>query len=238
MPLSADAAFTYFFESCIEAGPKHCVLATRNKTAAQLEQDTWVLLESIRDNPVATGDFVFYVQSFKAFFVSNLLQSSGWKIVSRTLDKLLYGSQEEKQAAFQSFADEPLRSPTASFSVLHGLWGVMCGDKLTRPRSLNEAAEAFDKLRRSSKMSGDLTYMYSYQCQHWPWRAKEIYSGNFRVKTKNPILVLSSRFDAVTPLVSAQNVSIGLENSVLLVVNGVGVRNPEALSSNLVDFYG
>ena len=228
MPLGVDAAFTYFFESCIEAGPKYCVLATRNKTAAQLEQDTWVLVESIRENPVATGDFVFYADSFREFLDGNLFQSSEWKSASRTLDKLLYGSKEEKDAAFQSFADEPLRPPTASFSVLQGLWGIMCGDKLTRPRSLKEAAEAFDKLRRSSKLYGDLTYMYSYQCQHWPWRAKEIYSGNFRVKTKNPVIVLSSRFDPVTPLVSAQNVSIGLENSALLVVNGVGVSHPEA----------
>jgi len=55
--------------------------------------------------------------------------------------------------------------------------------------------------------------------------AVEIYQGGFNIKTKNPILLANNEFDPVTPLVSAQNMSSGLESSFLLVnKNGHGVR--------------
>jgi hypothetical protein len=47
--------------------------------------------------------------------------------------------------------------------------------------------------------------------------------GDFKVKTKNPILVAGNIFDAHTPLKSALNITVGFEGSGLLVVNGTGV---------------
>ena len=61
-------------------------------------------------------------------------------------------------------------------------------------------------------------------CARWPLPgARERYDGDFRVKTKNPVLVVSAVWDPVTPLVSAKNVSSGFEGSVLLQRDGFGV---------------
>ena len=52
--------------------------------------------------------------------------------------------------------------------------------------------------------------------------ATERYAGNFAVKTKNPILVVSNSLDPVTPLVSAQNMTETFEGARLLVSDGYG----------------
>lgn len=70
---------------------------------------------------------------------------------------------------------------------------------------------------------GDIVAQITAHCAQWPWRARETYAGNFRVKTRNPILVASTARDSHTPLRSPRNVSAGFEGSGLLVVNGTGV---------------
>jgi len=47
--------------------------------------------------------------------------------------------------------------------------------------------------------------------------------GDFRVKTKNPVLLIGSTYDPVTPIASAHNVSAGFEGSVVLERGGFGV---------------
>ncbi|KAG9242113.1 hypothetical protein BJ878DRAFT_517199 [Calycina marina] len=47
-------------------------------------------------------------------------------------------------------------------------------------------------------------------------------NGNFKVETKNPMMVIGNTWDAHTPLISAHNVSSGLEGSVMRQVDGWG----------------
>ena len=53
-------------------------------------------------------------------------------------------------------------------------------------------------------------------------QAKERFSGPFEGRTKNPILILGSPYDPVTPLIDAKNVSRSFQGSVLLQHNAVG----------------
>lgn len=54
-------------------------------------------------------------------------------------------------------------------------------------------------------------------------KGKEQYTGDYKAKTKNPILIIGSLYDLRTPLVSAKNASAGFEGSVVLQHNGLGL---------------
>jgi len=65
--------------------------------------------------------------------------------------------------------------------------------------------------------------MTTTPCAQWPFEAKGRYQGDFKVKPKNPVLVVGNTLDNVTPLVSARNVSSGFEGSILLERKAFGV---------------
>lgn len=60
----------------------------------------------------------------------------------------------------------------------------------------------------------------------WKLEAKERYTGDFRVKTKHPMLVIGNTYDPTTPLRSARNISESFEGSVVLEHGGYGVCYP------------
>ncbi|KAL8800252.1 MAG: hypothetical protein Q9182_005308 [Xanthomendoza sp. 2 TL-2023] len=73
-----------------------------------------------------------------------------------------------------------------------------------------------------SQIFGDVLSQNLLTYAQWPFHAKGAYTGNFRVKTRNPILLIGSEVDALTPLVSARNASAGFEGSVVLQHGGYG----------------
>lgn len=74
-----------------------------------------------------------------------------------------------------------------------------------------------------SRISGDVNVLINMECAQWKMSAKEHYMGDFRVKTRNPVLLIGNTWDPAIPFVSAQNVSDMLEGSVLLWYNAYGV---------------
>jgi hypothetical protein len=59
-------------------------------------------------------------------------------------------------------------------------------------------------------------------CAFWPGRATERYTGPWTAHTRNPVLLLNTRYDPATPYANAVKVHRLLPNSALLTVNGVG----------------
>lgn len=197
-----------------------------NKTAAALEKDTWALFDTIHKAPLAVGSTIVDRMAIKSFIVEQLKVTIGWPLLSQVLAVLLYGTDAQKQAVLTPLLEPALigqSGPVESFAAVQSLWGIHCGDRLPRLDSFEKAVPEFQKLAETSRVMGDVAAWITAHCAQWPWHAKETYQGDFKVKTKNPILVASNIFDAHTPLRSAQNVSAGFEGSGLLVVNGTGV---------------
>ena len=63
-------------------------------------------------------------------------------------------------------------------------------------------------------------------CAQWQFVGKDRYEGDFRVKTKKPILFIGNTYDPVTPLASAKAMSEKFEGSVVLERGGYGVSLP------------
>jgi hypothetical protein len=63
-----------------------------------------------------------------------------------------------------------------------------------------------------------------WPCAQWPFTAAETYDGGFnQINTKNPILLVNGKWDPVTPLSGAWDVSSRFNGSRLLVHEGAGV---------------
>lgn len=215
--------FSHFFAACIEGGEEKCALAGLNKTAEELEADTWAFFDSLREEPIGAGPVVFDSLTVKADIVERLKWTGGWPELSVILKGLVYATRAERKALLTTFAEGLSESlGDNALAPVTALWGIHCGDRTVRAEDFGEIAPVFDRLHNTSRMIGDVVAWVSTHCAQWPWHADEVYMGDFHVETKNPILITSNSRDAHTPLRSAQNISTGFEGSVVLEVNGSG----------------
>lgn len=229
-----DKVLTHFFETCVEAGREKCALAALNKTAKVLEQDLWAFMESVRNAPIAGGTGVFDTFAFKSFIVGSLKAPTSWPSTAELIVALVYGPEEDRRLAAEQLVNAAIGDvlPT-SLGLADKFFAIHCGDRVPRSDSFEEVAPAFELLSKNSRLEGETAHVLTTHCAQWPWRAKEVYSGNFQVHTKNPILVVSNSLDAHTPLRSAHNVSSGFAGSGFLEVNGTGVSGPSTSRSSL-----
>ena len=101
--------------------------------------------------------------------------------------------------------------------------GIKCGDSALR---IDDVAEIGDLIAQQLNVSHWFPLHMttdSLGCTAWKTNAAGRYTGDFNVATKNPVLLINNAWDNITPLVSAQNTSAGLEGSVVLVQNSYGV---------------
>ena len=166
--------------------------------------------------------------TFKNFIIGELKFVGGWPDLAALLSVLVYGTPDAKVRVLEAIVDEASKTQQlglASFDVVASLWGIHCSDRTVRLDSFQAQQKdgVFSRLYKTSRLVGDVVTQISAHCAHWPWHARETYTGDFHVKTKNPVLVASNLRDSHTPLRSALNVSAGFEGSGLLQVNGTGV---------------
>ena len=101
--------------------------------------------------------------------------------------------------------------------------GIHCGDKGPRAKSLEDVMPGIQALGNTSRLIGPTVMGLVTTCAQWRYQAKERYQGDFRVKTRHPVLVIGNTWDPATPLRSARNISATLEGSVVLEQHGYGV---------------
>ena len=101
--------------------------------------------------------------------------------------------------------------------------GIKCSDNQSPLKTLEDAMPGVEAREKLSKIGGDVADFSSLQCARWQMPAKEQYTGDFKVKTENPVLLVGSQNDPITPIVSAKNMSEGFEGSVVLEQKGYGV---------------
>jgi pimeloyl-ACP methyl ester carboxylesterase len=223
----SDSILRYFFDSCLTAPQGRCALSALNKTASELERDAWTFIDSLRTAPIPAGSTLVDVAIIKGYILGQLKYTGGWPIFSSVLATLMYGTRGEATHVLEIIVEEAEANGELgvdSFDILDSLWAIHCGDRTVRLDSweAQEADGVFERLYNTSRLVGDIVTPYSAHCAQWPWRARETYEGDFRVKTRKPVLVASNTRDSHTPLRSAKNVTVGFEGSGLLEVNATG----------------
>lgn len=213
----SDDSFSGIFTSCVE-DPQNCALAASNVTAAQLEDAVWDFIETIKYKPIALGTFLLDYTFVKQTIQHALYGTNSWPALTAVFGALLLGNTEGLATTTPptGVSAEAMASTMATI-------GIHCSDRTYRESSYEKILPEMQKLIGTSRIVGDITTQISMICAHWKMPAKEIYQGDFHVKTQKPVLIIGNTHDAFTPIVSAHNLSSTFEDSVVLEVNGYGV---------------
>ncbi|KAF4806895.1 putative hydrolase [Colletotrichum siamense] len=214
---SSDKAFSAVFQSCV-ASPSTCLLAHRNQTAQELEDATYALINDLNSRPIPfNGTWIDY-NVVKGGVMSALYSPSYWPILTTGLDALMSGNYTSFTKTWAKLTSSYESIGAGSDAQLQ----IRCGDKIPRVDTLDEFLPTMDKLKRSSKIFGDIQVILEMTCAQWRLNAKEQYAGDFAVKTRHPVMFIGNTADAFAPLVSAKNMSDAFEGSRVLHVDGYG----------------
>jgi pimeloyl-ACP methyl ester carboxylesterase len=228
---AADAAFSEFFERCVKASPELCPLNQHGTTAPELEAKIWEFIESVKHHPIALpAEF----HDFDAWFLGTKVDYSGlhnaitttlyhppnFPLMASALQGMLEGDFANL-AAWRNWYNNILPGVAQAESFQ----GIFCADRVPRAVSEDQSIPDIQKASAISRLVGQdwLNTMTTTPCAQWPFEAKGRYLGDFKVKTKNPVLVVGNTLDNVTPLASARNVSSGFGGSILLERKAFGV---------------
>ncbi|KAK3315525.1 TAP-like protein-domain-containing protein [Apodospora peruviana] len=215
--LSADAAFRAILSECIAVGPAKCALATVNSTASELEATLIQLIEDFKANPIAVNTTIinamFVVQLYYIVIkypsaIANAAVHINYLLHRRNLTAVV-DYYNGLQAGIAMGDDD-------------SLWGIKCGDTIPRATELADVRPEVEHMAKSSEIFGSYLTTLATQCAPWPFEAKERYLGDFKVKTKVPVLFVGNTYDPVTPVASARNMSASFEGSVVLEQRGFG----------------
>ncbi|KAH8599192.1 hypothetical protein B0O99DRAFT_384751 [Bisporella sp. PMI_857] len=219
----SDKLFSQIFVGCV-ASPMACALAYRNQTAAQLEAAVWDAIDALYLRPIVVGNIIVDYTLVMAMIAQSFYDPGTFPELASVLELLLSGNTsnpllEASLSAFLSLNWESLKeSVPAGFPIK----GIHCGDNRARVDTLDEYLPSAEKLHNISRVMGAASKPLSMACVQWKIEPKERYTGDFNVKTKNPMLIIGNTWDGHTPLVSAKNVSAGFEGSEVLEVRGWG----------------
>lgn len=226
----ADRVFEGFLEECIKAGKGQgeekkggCALAETGTTKEELREVVLGALGRLRDDPVGVyvNNTVYGVLDYWAVWFSGvfpaLYKPATWGELAENLAKLIAGNATD---AFMAFGREEAWGMEGE--ALHF---VSLNDGLSGPQEWPfDRTGLLDLLLPlfNQSMFSEETYEFYFAKRAWSIPRTHSYVPQRRVKTAHPVLVLSTTYDPVCPLVSARTASDAFEGSRIVEVKGYG----------------
>jgi len=226
---ATDQAFSGFFSGCIAAGKGKCALAGLNRTAADLEQAVYDLFDTVKYHPIPLpGVFtVLDYAAIKGYIFDQLYSPNLWPKLAQLIAVLLINDIAAIEQFVVTEILQPQNSTTSIPLTAEANTGIRCADNTVRTSNVSDVLPFIDNWYKLSRLAGDQIAVVFMKCLQWKIKPKEIYTGSFVVpngiKTRKPLLLIGNKFDPVTPVVQAQNVSASFAGSVVLAQNGYGV---------------
>ncbi|EJD50922.1 alpha/beta-hydrolase [Auricularia subglabra TFB-10046 SS5] len=207
----SDPAMAEFFKDCALAGPGKCAIWEETPSAVADRFDS--IFADLTENPISvpvpggqpvliTADTVLALLWRNGLYFPltgfNLIAMAARAIESRDLDTLaaIAGGGVD----FASLP--PWYRPTEAFVA------ISCSDFPPLNSSYTEAVRTVKKATALSRWGGPLVFTrLRLQCGAWKIRAKHRYTRPISAKLGVPALVLSNKYDPVTPLSAAKAVA-------------------------------
>lgn len=212
----ADGAFSGFCSQCV--GNKDLCPIAGDRTARELKEDIFAALEALKDKPIPVSvdgqGYIVDYATMKGTIYHTLYTPAAWPQLAEKLDVMFSGN------ITGILID--LVTPLPANPDQEASLGIKCSDNQSPLKTLEDAMPGVEAREKLSKIGGDVADFSSLQCARWQMPAKEQYTGDFKVKTENPVLLVGSQNDPITPIVSARNMSEGFEGSVVLEQKGYG----------------
>lgn len=229
-----DDALQHFFDQCAEIGPDHCSFAATGDSAQDLQDNFYIILETIRD--AGENETVEAIEStvFTALKTPQTC-SQAEQTLAQVWEKLTSESNLTTRALAGALEKNP-KLGTEEHTPL-ALYAITCGDWENIPATLQDWQEWIKAYRATSDFgSGVDLITITLQCSTWQTRAKERFGGSFtNIKTRTPILFVNTPYDPVTPMLSAINASSGFVGSDVLHHEGAGHCSPSTPSKCTID---
>lgn len=233
----SDEHFSHIFSWCVKAG-ENCTLSEGFASGEELEDAVVEFIRVIRHQPIPIleQNYLYDYSTLMTMIYDATYGQSLWPEMVTTLAGLMGVGNSSKPAVHRRQEEGGEEVPEggevgdetvllAAAAPLFHLRGIQCADSDARSATLEEFAPAAEQVMATSKRLGDAFIGLFATCNQWTIEPKERYTGDFNVKTKNPVLLVGTSYDAQTPIVSAHNVSATFEGSTVLEVDGYGVSN-------------
>ena len=208
-----DRVFRKFLHLCEAAGPDRCALAGHGPVADRVNR----FLTELRHNPmpVPSGELT-YGEALTALKYSGLPDPALWPQVAAVLELAIEGDASVLDAIATGATSDQARVLLQEQGV-----ALVCADSPAHHPAVAWPG-VVRRLAAVSRIGGPPTGWINAPCASWPASSVDRYTGPWNVTTKDPILVIGTRFDPNTPLANARRGARRLGNADLLTHDGYG----------------
>jgi pimeloyl-ACP methyl ester carboxylesterase len=233
--VSTDEAFDQFLAACEAAGPERCALAGHGPVAPRVN----AMLERLRHTPLPAPNAtppgtLSYNEALAPLKFAILGHPILWPQAAAALEMAIAGDGSAvKNAAY-------FHTTELFHRLVEPGQAITCADSPARVDAARWP-QVVRQFTRISRIGGaPMGWGTGAACTSWPTRDTHRYTGPWNARTRNPILLVNTRYDPNSPLASARRVERLLGNAVLLVHEGYGhlsVSDPSACVTAAVGRY-
>ncbi len=213
-----NRAFKGFMSLCENAGPTRCALAGDGQVAPRVD----ALFRRLRRASIGAPSAdppgrLTYSDALSAIVVEMSAGPAEWPSLAAQLDQAARGDGSEllsrSRMLTRAFSSQRAAPGLAAVALI-------CADSPARqsPRAWRTVV---GRLTGLSFIYGPVLSWWRWApCASWPVRSADRYTGPWNASTRNPILVIGTRFDPNTPYANARRAARRLGNAVLLTHQG------------------
>ncbi|CAE6446454.1 unnamed protein product [Rhizoctonia solani] len=228
----ADEAYRWFLNSCAKVGEASCALAKGNISADAIEQKVEKFIDELYASPMPSINSIVPAYLTAGTVRSKLFDAMEapprWPAFARDLEDAIKGNPAP---LLNKVLPDPARDRFDHGNMAR--YAVTCIDSLpfnksdpsTFPTPEYLAQRVVQRVNSTSKYFGGSTGLTDIDggCQFWPVDGIERYAGPWNRTLANPVMVISSSVDPITPLASAKFINNQLgDMSRLVIVNAPG----------------
>ena len=221
--VDTDTVLDGFFEECIKDGAENCSLALLATSKEELRDTVLSYMDTLQDQPISVyiNNSVYGLLDYEKVWYNGFLEAlykpSMWTALADNMYKLMQGNATN---AFLAYGIEDIRDwrhEANEFITLND--GISGPEHWPRDRQtfLDKIAPLFNHSLFSPAQSK--TY---YIRQHWAVQKTHSYVPRKGVKTTHPLLILSTTYDPICPLIAARSANEAFEGSQAVEVKGYG----------------
>ena len=219
--LGSSETLDQFFALCAAAGPR-CDFAAGGDPATKFATLAQRLLAAPLVLP--DGRRIGYAELVD-FTIQNLYRATDYAFSASILEQLyqLSSPTPSTQLLASLGSEVPSGSPAAgpSSNVREALFASVCGET-ANPDDGATFARAAARADRQAPYVGSFWAYLTLPCASWAALDDDRWTGPWRVRLRNPALVLTTRFDPATPARNARTMASLLIGSRIVTVEGWG----------------
>ncbi|KAL2136889.1 hypothetical protein VTI74DRAFT_615 [Chaetomium olivicolor] len=223
MMADTDNVFDGFVEECIKAGEEDCALAGMTGSKEELREMLVKGVEKLKEEPVGVylnntvhGVLDYWAVWYNGVFPA-LYKPASWRDLADNLSQLLKGNAT---AAFMAYGRERAWDSEGDALKFISLNDGASGAAKWPVDRMGLVDQLLPFFNQSMFAAGEYDFYFAKQA--WAVPHTHNYIPKRGVKTAHPLLLLTTTYDPVCPLVSARSAQDAFEGSRIVEVKGYG----------------